>query len=303
MMQRLSGLTMAAMVIVVLVNAPTLAQSPSPSPSPSAVDHETLGVTWPNEPTDTRLELARTTLQPGASIPATRFDGSWLARIESGTLTVSIIDGPAWIQGFEGSEDEPIENSTGVRLEAGQLLSFGPDSVLAWENRGTDPVSVLTAAIVDENHESMVTVNPMATPRPTPRGEAVNRIVLTGRRTTGDQYRITVVDHSGRVIGARVPSKGELRFADSRAELPLGQVAVGPVAFIRPGVHDILLRWPGAPCGPVARVDVAADLSAIDVRDRAIRCDTIGTSHWLVLRVRGQAPNPDDIEGRVKRQR
>lgn len=296
------GLLLAS-ALGLLITAPAMAQSPSPEPVGAAgVTRELLATTRPLALSDARMEIMWTTLEPGASMPPTRFDGSWLARIESGALTVSALDGSVWIQGFEGSEDEPIEGSRAVRLEAGQLLSFGPDAVLTWENPGPERVSVLTTAVVDEDHESMVVVDPAARPGRTPRPEVLKRFVLRGPGMTGDRYRITVTDRSGRVTGARVPTEREVRFADQRSLLESDHIGIGPLAPLRSGAHELLIRWGGTPCGPVVTVDVEPDLSSIRVIDRTPGCDLAGVGYWLVLRLRGPWLDAEDIEGsRVRR--
>ena len=115
---------------------------------------------------------------------------------------------------------------------------------------------------------------------------------------TGDRYRITVADRSGRVIGARVPTQRELRFA--RVGYPpsdVQDIGIGPVAVIGPHVSEMLIQWGGTPCGPVVTVDVAKDLGAIRVIDRTPGCDAAGIEYWLVLRFRGAPPNPAGIQG------
>jgi hypothetical protein len=297
-------LALLAAALALLITAPAIAQSPSPEPEEATgVTRELLGTTHPVGLSDARLELMRTTLEPGASMPPTRFDGSWLARMESGALTVSALEGSVWIEGFEGSEDEPIEGSRAVRLEAGQLLSFGPDAILVWENRGQERVSVLTTAVVDEDHDAMVVVEPVAGPERTARPEVVERFVLTGPGMTGDRYRITVADRSGRVTGARVPTEREVRFADSRSLWEPRDIGIGPLASLRSGAHELLIRWVGSICGPVVTVDVARDLSSITVIDRSPGCDLAPVGYWLVLRLRGPWFDPEDIEGSWVRRR
>jgi hypothetical protein len=213
-------------------------------------------------------------------------------------LTVMGIDGGAGSAGVTGNEEDPFEGSPSRVLTAGQSLWFGPDTVMTWENRGAVPLSALTTAIVDVASDSMVVVDPAAHPDPTPRGKVVKRIVLTGPEMTGDRYRITVADRSGRLIGARVPTQRELRFA--RVGYPpsdVQDIGIGPVARIGLHVFEMLIQWGGTPCGPVVTVDVAQDLGAIMVIDRSPGCDAAGVSYWLVLRFRGAPPNPADIQG------
>ena len=120
--------------------APSATQAPTPGPSvPAGVSHTVLGTTWHDEFPDGRVELMRTTLERGAAMPPTRFDGSWFALVESGVLTASLVDGAAWIENRLTQEDESIERSDEVRLETGQLLAFGPDAVLVLTNSEQEP--------------------------------------------------------------------------------------------------------------------------------------------------------------------
>ena len=145
----------------------------------------------------------------------------------------------------------------------------------------------------------MVTVDPPAEPEPRPRGKVVRRFTLTGPGITGDRYRITVADRSGRVIGARTPSEREIRFADQRwpEHDEVGTAPLVSLAEAGSNDHELLIRWGGTPCGPVATVDVARDLSAIRVIDRTPGCDASGHLYWLVLRLRGPWLDAEDIEG------
>jgi hypothetical protein len=129
-------------------------------------------------------------------------------------------------------------------------------------------------------------------------GPAERRITLAGPGETGDRYRITIADRSARVIGARVPTDRDLRFAGG-GDPPVDyrDIGIGPVAYLDGNVRELLVWWMGTPCGPVVTVDLAQDLSAIRVVDRTGGYDAMGVSHAVVLRIRGEVPDPADIEG------
>jgi quercetin dioxygenase-like cupin family protein len=294
---RSTPLAVALTVTLTLLVAGRAAAQPStPASLPQGVELELLGGIQPDAFPGHRLELARVTLAPGSVLPRTTFDGTWLVRVMSGSMTVVALDGPAWTQAPDRTESEPIGSADGVTVSAGTVVGFGPDAVLTWQNVTDEPVTLLASAMVDEEADPILS----AAQQHSPAGlqpPVVDRFVLTGPGTTGDRYRIVVADRSGRVIGARVPRERELRFSGSTALLDYRDVAIGPTAFVRRGAHEMLIRWGGTPCGPIVRVDVAADLSAIRVIDRTPGCDAMGMAHWLVLRLRGGWIDPDDIEG------
>ncbi len=266
----------------------------------TGVEHELLAETRPPAYDDERLEIHRIDLEPGAVAPALEYNGAWLARVESGEVEVLTHDGDVWIQGFRGTEDEPIEGVRRVRLEAGELLGFGPDAVLGWENVSSGPAGILLAAIPDADRASMRPASEAAFQRP--QGEVVERLVLSGPGVTEEGYRITVKDRSGQVIGAWIPGQKELRFAEMlHGVLDWDEVGIGPVAHLKSGRKALLLRWGGGVCGPIVTVDVDQDLSSIEVVDRSPGCDLAGQTHWLVLKLTGQVPPPEDIEGRYVR--
>jgi hypothetical protein len=268
------------------------------------VTHELLGTSVPEDGTVGRIEMLRTTLAPGAKMPPTRFVGDWLVRVESGALTATLVDGAAGIKGATGADDDPIAQRSTRILGAERVLWSGPDAVLTWENRGIDPVIVLSAAVTRGEDVVMMAVDPSARPGSAFRDRVVKRIVLTGPGSTGDRYRIAVADRSGQVIGARVPTERELRFASGgEPARDYRDIGIGPVAYLEGNVRELLVRWNGTPCGPVVTVDVAKELSAIRVRDKTPGCDAAGVGYAVVLRLRGRLPSLVDIDGSWVRRR
>jgi len=291
------------------------AAGPSPSTSPAAsthaspaapsgVTHELLGTTEPEDGTVGRIEMLRTMLAPGAKMPPTRFAGNWLVRVESGALTATLVDGAAGIEGATGADDDPIAQQSTRILGAERVLWSGPDAVLTWENRGSEPVIVLSTAVTRGEDAVMMAVDPSARPGSAFRDRVVKRIVLTGPGSTGDRYRIAVADRSGQVIGARVPTERELRFASGgEPARDYRDIGIGPVAYLEGNVRELLIRWTGTPCGPVVTVDVAKELSALRVRDKTPGCDAAGVGYTGVLRLRGRVPSLVDIDGSWVRRR
>jgi hypothetical protein len=113
-----------------------------------------------------------------------------------------------------------------------------------------------------------------------------------------------VADRSGQVIGARVPTERELRFASGGDPArDYRDIGIGPVAYLAGNERELLVRWDGTPCGPIVTVDVAKELAAIRVVDRTPGCDAAGVGYAIVLRLRGQLPSLADIGGSWVRRR
>jgi hypothetical protein len=273
--------------------------SPTPVPDdPPGVTHERLGMGWLDDRFDDRIESWRSSLEPGAMMPATRFTGDWLMTLEAGGLVVTLIEGRAAIVDADGPRGFREGPPATEMIAPGETLQVGPDAVLAWENRGTAAATVWSSAVIPGGDDAMVRVDPDAAPVDPFVGPVIERRVLSGPGQTGDRYRITIADRSGRVLGARVPTERDLRFAHA-GDPPVGNrdIGLGPVAFLPGNVRELLVWWMGTPCGPIATVDVAQDLSAIRVVDRTGGCDAAGMGYAVVLRIRGDVPAPRDIRG------
>jgi hypothetical protein len=260
-------------------------------PDGPSVTHERLGHRLSDD-TQARIELLRTTLAPGAAMPPTRFAGDWLVRAEQGVLTLTLVEGSAQVGDAEGIDLDP---GVPVNLGEGRVLLAGPDAVLTWENRGTEPVRLLSTASIGGDRPAMSEVDPDGPDDPADSGPVKRRHVITGRTASGDRSRITVKDRSGRIVGARFPTAREMRFAGPGWPSPDLRVTVGPVASVGRNRSEILLRSGTTPCGPVVTLDVARDLSAIKVMDHTPGCDAAGVPYAVVLRVRGDVPDAAGI--------
>ncbi|MFO1539535.1 MAG: hypothetical protein ACKOTZ_03675 [Chloroflexota bacterium] len=240
-------------------------------------------------------------------MPATRFVGDWLMRVQSGVITVTLVDGSAGLWSATGSGDDlvdlGVDGAVDRPIGAGQVLWAGPDAVLTLENRGTDPTVVLSTVVTRGQDVVILPVDPDASPGAAFRDPVVKRIVLSGPGRSGDRFRITVADRSGRVIGARLPSASELRFAGGGdLDGDVRELDIGPVADLDRGTRELLVQWGGTPCGPVVTLDVARELDAIRLVDRTPGCDASGVGYAVVLRIRGRVPAPTEIEvSRVRR--
>jgi hypothetical protein len=274
-----------------------------PAPEPG-IAMEVLGTGWRDDRLDERVELRRTSLVPGARMSETTFVGDWVSTVERGVLTVRLVEGLAVVAGPDGPQEFPGEEPRYLTIPTGGTLQSGPDAVLTWENQGSEPATVLSSAVISSGHEALAQVVRGPEGPDLFAGPVIDRIVLAGPGETGDRYRITVADRSARVIGARVPTARDLRFAGGGdSPVDYRDIGIGPVAYLDGNVKELLVWWTGTPCGPVVTLDVAQDLSALRVVDRTGGCDAAGVRHAVVLRIRGEVPKPEDIQGSWIRRR
>jgi hypothetical protein len=94
--------------------------------------------------------LARQTLAPGATIPATTVRGPVLVRVEVGTLAVRV-DGPATIAvGPDGQDRPPRAIAVGIAhpVRAGEVLAAAARTRYGARNAGVAPAEVLAMALV-----------------------------------------------------------------------------------------------------------------------------------------------------------
>jgi hypothetical protein len=278
------GLLMSVVCGTVLVNA----RSPTPvATTLPGVTHERMA-TRGSDGGAGRIELMRTTLAPGAVMPPTRLAGEWLIRVAEGILTVTLVDGSADVIDVDLADGGSVVEGRSTLVGSDQELVTSPDAVMAWENRGSQPVSLLSVATIPGDDPPMTVVDPDAPVTAGISGPVIERRVLRGRSVAGGRYRITIADRSGRLIGARVPSERELRFAgpgQRSGDDP--DLSIGPLAWLEGDRSELLIRWAGTPCGPIATVDIAQDLSLIGFVDDTPGCDAMGVPYALVLRFRG----------------
>ncbi len=293
-MHLLARSLVTGLTLVVVGTGSVVAQT-----SPYPVRHEELTTLWPSDAGGIKVVMSRTTIQPGVTMPPTRFNGEWASRVDSGVLTVTAIDGRA--VGGDFALQERIAEDGMAELRPGNYFRHGPDTVMTWANIGDDPVVVLTTASLDADAEPMIeasAIEPATEPARPSRGPVKKRIVLEGpsKGLDGYRYQIIVRDHSGKLIGARVPREAELRFARGWLSfLEDGNIRIGPAAFIDGNVNEVLVTWITAVCGPVATIDIGKDVGAISVKDDSPGCDAAGMDATVALRFKGSYSAVDEI--------
>jgi len=278
-----------------------VAESPAPSASPVSAGYTRAVVAQVglHAPEFLDLLLERYTLEPGASSPPTRRTGTLTGSVEAGSLDVTAIDGDVWFAAPDDTEGGSIPTGETRTLRAGyQLVSDGALSI--WTNRGTETVILVVAHVIGPGDDAEVVVDLATSPEPTPRRKIVQQITITGPGSGGARYRARIVDRSGRVVGARIPTARELRFvADHDTSAP----GVGPAADL-PGtqIQELLVRWVGGVCGPHVTFDVSKAFDAIHIIERSPGCDAAAMGHAIVLRIAGRFfLEPGDIEATQER--
>jgi hypothetical protein len=288
-------------------DADPLRPSPTPTPTdPPGITQERLG-SADLELLGLGIDLRRMTLAPGAALPPTHFDEGWLVRLEDGELEIAVTQGRAVISGDASPDGRWLEAGDTGTLFAGDRVVVDGRSIVSWRALGTVPAVVLMSGVVRSPEAALAAVTDEPTTEDLFDGDVIRRFVLTGPGATEGRSRITVADRSGRVIGARVPTERDLRFAGG-GDPPVHHqghpdLRIGPVAWLEDPVRELLVRWTGTPCGPVVTVDVARELAAIRIIDRTPGCDAAAMGHSVVLRFRGDPPDPADIHGSWVRRR
>ncbi len=173
-------------------------------------------------------------------------------------------------------------------VAAGKSLELYDDAAMAWANEGTEPVVVLSGAMVDYDNDPIRRFDEEPRFEDAFHHKVVKRVVIEGINWLDEPYKIIVRDRSGRLVDAREPSEAELHWLEAALPIPEEGVAFGPDAFLRTDVWELMLRWNGGICGPDATIDIGTDASAFRVNNTTrINCDAVGATQWLALTLKG----------------
>lgn len=291
----LAGLALVVATLVGSAGGTLAAEAPIDREEFPGVIHERLSLSWPTSGfDDDLLMLIRTTLEPGASIPPSVFNGDWATSVASGTLSVTGVDGHVVVRrgGLNPGKTRMVA--------AGKSLESYDDAAMAWANEGTEPVVVLSAAMVDYDHDPIRRFDEEPRFEDAFHHKVVKRVVIEGINWLDEPYKIIVRDRSGRLVDAREPSAAELHWLEAALPFPEEGVAFGPDAFLRTDVWELMVRWNGGICGPDATIDIGTDVSAIRVNNRTrSRCDSVGAAQWLALTLKGERVEAEEIDGRL----
>lgn len=134
-------------------------QDTSPNTYTQSVTREVLANGYPTQDKKQILELVRYTIEPKTKLPIHIHPGMQIERVESGTLTYTVVDGEAKITKANGTEvilkkGKTIDITVGDALvEPGGMVHYG-------ENKTNSPVILLSASLFDAKQPKSILINP-----------------------------------------------------------------------------------------------------------------------------------------------
>ncbi len=111
------------------------------------------------------LTLMRYTIAPGAKLAAHIHPGVQLARIESGTLTYTIVSGTAVVT-RSGAPAESVAGPVTITLAPGDSVAENLDMVHFGANETTEPVVIIATLLTEDGQDLAVPVT-VSTTTPT----------------------------------------------------------------------------------------------------------------------------------------
>ena len=140
------------------------AAAPAASPSPSGIVREELGAAAPETAPGQELGLWRYTIPAGSQLVPHEHPGWQVARIDSGTLTYSIIAGDVSVTRANGTVETHAGGET-IELAPGDTVVENPGTQHFGANEGTEAVVLYTSTLFDQDEPPSI---PLATPTPSP---------------------------------------------------------------------------------------------------------------------------------------
>jgi quercetin dioxygenase-like cupin family protein len=102
---------------------------------------------------DRTLVLSRVVVDPGAKLALHHHLGTQVARIHAGTLTYTVESGSAVVRRGESDQDpqivRTIKAGQTARIKAGQWIVEQPSDIHRAANRGTTPVVIYLATLLE----------------------------------------------------------------------------------------------------------------------------------------------------------
>ncbi|MBD2480754.1 cupin domain-containing protein [Planktothrix sp. FACHB-1365] len=123
------------------------------------VTREVLASGSPTEVQGRVLELVKYTIPPNSKLPVHIHPGMQIERVESGTLTYTVVKGSAKITRSNGKE-EMLEAGQTTRLNVGDALVEVGGMVHYGENETDNPVILLSASLFEEGKPKAILINP-----------------------------------------------------------------------------------------------------------------------------------------------
>ncbi|CAN5567495.1 hypothetical protein BH10ACT3_BH10ACT3_04070 [soil metagenome] len=99
------------------------------------------------------LSLVRYTIAPGAKLAPHEHPGVQMAYIESGTLTYTVVSGPATVQRAGANDRVVAPGPTTIELAAGDSVIEIDGMVHFGENRTAEPIVILASLLTEDGHD------------------------------------------------------------------------------------------------------------------------------------------------------
>jgi steroid delta-isomerase-like uncharacterized protein len=140
--------------------------APDATPPAEPIVAAILGSGLPDDAPGKVLQLERITLAPGAIIPTHVHPGTYVIRVDSGTLDFAVVKGAVELTRAGAMDSEPIPAGGEVVVEAGDTIFENGGVVHTAGNPGTTPVVLLTAALLAAGEPDLQLTNDDGTPIP-----------------------------------------------------------------------------------------------------------------------------------------
>ena len=151
------------LVALTFLSSVAIVRSQQPQPPANAysqkVTREVLASGSPTEAPGRLLELVKYTIPPNSKLPVHIHPGMQIERVESGTLTYTVVKGSAKITRSNGKE-ETLDAGQTTRLNVGDALVEVGGMVHYGENETDQPVILLSASLFEEGKPKAILVNP-----------------------------------------------------------------------------------------------------------------------------------------------
>ncbi len=110
------------------------------------------------------LSLVRYTIAPGAKLAPHQHPGVQMARIDSGTLTYTVVSGTARVQRADSTDQVVATGPTTIELDAGDSVIEIEGMVHFGENLTAEPVVILATLLTENGHDLAEKVTPATAP-------------------------------------------------------------------------------------------------------------------------------------------
>ena len=200
------------------------------------------------------VRLIRITMDPGSNIPMRSHPGPKVDRVESGTLTVTVRDTDnKATYSIGGAQPTAAPAGQATDLGAGDVVVLPPNTFYTFENKGSDPVVLLSSVMLPAGHQrpsgityaagtpasdaysgvtNQILGDGVATSMPTTNGRfMLDQVTVTPDQPLAASSDITMLSNTangvdvtiagGRVQVSRTVTPGPQRDADANANFTL----------------------------------------------------------------------------------